>query len=456
VIRPVAWLGRALLLASVLPWAARADGLLDSYTLSDTNRLCYHGLPPVSSTNLVSVPGALGENALLLDTTNVTPAFLLYNTVETTNASLDCSNGTLSFWFNPDWTSADQSGGTGPGDWADFITLGDTNGSNFWGLYLDPGGTDISFAASADDGSLAIYLSGSLSLASGTWHYFVLTYGPTNSSLYFDGRLLTNGSGVTLWAATNVTFFALGSDTNGFHQARGVFSRLETYDYQLQSNVVLATFEVLSALFYGGPEADSIGSAPSTPTNNPTFNAISGPGYLQRLSAVSNCASTNVVIARPAATSTNMVFDILGPSSLPYDLFAAPSLPATGALTNATWSWMGQGYACNRYSLSISNRPLSTMFLVLGTPLDEDQDGLTTAYELLISHTDPHKPDTSGDGMLDGWKVLWGLNPLTNNVAQSGERSNFTYDPVGWLEILSGSRTESIGLDAEGNVKTSQ
>src|SRR2546425_7722613 len=89
--------------------------------------------------------------------------------------------------------------------------------------------------------------------------------------------------------------------------------------------------------------------------------------------------------------------------------------------TNYAWAWMGQGTNCARYTLSFTNAP--SAFLRLGTPLDSDNDGLTDAYELLISHSSPYLPDSSGDGMLDGWKVLWGLDPSVNNTLQSAQRS---------------------------------
>jgi hypothetical protein len=58
--------------------------------------------------------------------------------------------------------------------------------------------------------------------------------------------------------------------------------------------------------------------------------------------------------------------------------------------------------------------------------------------------------------MLDGWKVLWGLNPLLNNPAQSGERDNYTYDGIGRLENTSGAFAEVFGFDAEGNITSDQ
>jgi hypothetical protein len=148
--------------------------------------------------------------------------------------------------------------------------------------------------------------------------------------------------------------------------------------------------------------------------------------------------------------TVSLAFTIAGGSNgWPYDVFATAGLVGQ-SITNAQWAWMGQGYQCTRYLLT--NLPASPALLILGTPQDSDQDGLTDAYELLVSHTNPHKADSSGDGMLDGWKVLWGLNPSINNAAQPGLRSNFTYDPVGRLDLLSGIRGETLTNDFEGNI----
>ena len=57
------------------------------------------------------------------------------------------------------------------------------------------------------------------------------------------------------------------------------------------------------------------------------------------------------------------------------------------------------------------------MFLVLGTGLDSDGDGLTDAYELLVSKTDPHNWDTDGDGISDADEVLFHTDPLVPNGA---------------------------------------
>src|SRR4029077_19161852 len=116
------------------------------------------------------------------------------------------------------------------------------------------------------------------------------------------------------------------------------------------------------------------------------------------------------------------------------------------------WAWMGQGNQCNIYTLT--NLPSTTCFLILGTPQDSDTDGLTDAYEKLVSKTNPLVLDTDGDGIPDAWEVLLGLNPLVNDNAQPRSRSNYSYDPVDWLNGISGIRNGSITNDPEGNVRS--
>jgi hypothetical protein len=57
---------------------------------------------------------------------------------------------------------------------------------------------------------------------------------------------------------------------------------------------------------------------------------------------------------------------------------------------------MGQGYQCCTYTIpGLTN---GAVFLILGTPLDSDGDGLTDAYERLVSHTNPMSPIPAGTG----------------------------------------------------------
>jgi hypothetical protein len=182
---------------------------------------------------------------------------------------------------------------------------------------------------------------------------------------------------------------------------------------------------------------------------------------LVTVSSNSECGNnTNVWITNTSAVFTNdavnLTFAIAGGSNgLAYDVFATAGL--AWPLTNGTWTWMGQGYQCCTYTIpGLTN---SDVFLILGTPLDQYGNGLTDAYEWLVLHKNPAIP--SGDGMLDGWKVLWGISPAINNLAQPSERNNYTYDGTGRLQTdsgvsYSGFSPELFGFDSEGNITSDQ
>jgi hypothetical protein len=160
---------------------------------------------------------------------------------------------------------------------------------------------------------------------------------------------------------------------------------------------------------------------------------------------------TNLIVTA-SGSGTNVTMNVMftlegGSNGVPYDIFANSVL--SFGTNGIPWAWMGQGYQCTTYLLT--NLPNTTCFFILGGPLDTDGDGLTDAYERLVSKTNPNVANTSGDGLLDGWDVVWGLNPLINNWAQSAERSNYTYDPVGEVQQVTGARSGSITDDAEGN-----
>ncbi|MEI6835519.1 MAG: L,D-transpeptidase family protein [Candidatus Falkowbacteria bacterium] len=55
------------------------------------------------------------------------------------------------------------------------------------------------------------------------------------------------------------------------------------------------------------------------------------------------------------------------------------------------------------------------------TPVDSDNDGLGDNLELQF-HTDPHNPDTDGDGFKDGEEVDWGYNPLAKSTSKLAQK----------------------------------
>ncbi len=100
---------------------------------------------------------------------------------------------------------------------------------------------------------------------------------------------------------------------------------------------------------------------------------------------------------------TNTFFDLYGTTNL------SPNVPG---LNQTNWLWIlrtSSGYT----NLSLTNLMSSDQgFFQLGTMLDSDGDGLTDAFENLVSHTDRFNPDTDGDGISDYDESWSGSSPL--------------------------------------------
>jgi len=303
---PLAGVVRAVVPA---PGDPPAYAWLDYWTFGNTNTwLTQSNNVPVSFTNLdASVLG--NGTALLLDRTNA--AWLQYNVFETSGATnLTVSRGTVMFWFAPNWSGTNE-GGTGPGQWGRLIEAGayTTNASyGWWSVYLDAAGANIYFA-SQTNGASQTHLSAPIAWTTNRWHLIALTYSPTNSALYLDGQLVTNGLPVTYLPNTNVLAdgFFIGSDSTGIEQARGMFDDFSTYNFQLDAASISSIFQVESFFYYLNPNNfANWSSAPSTPAYDP-FVAITGAGYLQWAGSntVSCVTSTNVWL-------TNMVASVVG------------------------------------------------------------------------------------------------------------------------------------------------
>jgi hypothetical protein len=443
---------------------------LDSWSFRDsTNWTSDYGYTPVSFTNLAY--SNLGNGAsLVVNSTN--PAWLQFNVVETNGATnLTVDAGTVMFWFAPGTWSGTNEGGTGPGDYGRLFEVGayTTNSSfGWWSLYVDDVGANIYFSAQTNDlsGTVTTYLSAPIAWTTNYFHFVVLTYSATNTALYLDGVLVTNGPPLTVYPGPDVLAngFYIGSDSNGVYQADGLFNDIVTYNVPLDADTIQEIFTSEYTWYELSPWNSAmfnIVSAPSSPsTNAVTPDVITGAGDLQWDGAVTPIYSTNanlVWITNITATATgdgteNVTFTIQGgQAGYHYDVFATGALDSP--ITNAVWYWMGQGNSGNTYTLPISS---TDAFIILGTPLDSDGDGVTDAYEKLVSHTDPNNAYSNLDGIPDGWEVLLGLNAQTSNLTQPSQRANYSYTSADWLQQITGvqGKTGAVGMDAEGNVQS--
>ncbi len=208
----------------------------------------YGSLPIACSTNLISEPVALFDgvdNALILDTTNLTPAFLEY--------AVQDSNGVNNFSYNPgaflgmfcpNWASVSQ-GGFGPGAPAMFFGSGDWSSGSPNGLfvvYADAGGSNI-FVAGVGAGVTNVYASAGISWSSNTFHQIGVEWSSSGTrrnpgiKLCLDGNLVATGLRLSIVPemeydsngfCTNGLF--IGSDSMGGEQMRGAMWSCVTWN----------------------------------------------------------------------------------------------------------------------------------------------------------------------------------------------------------------------------------
>jgi hypothetical protein len=129
----------------------------------------------------------------------------------------------------------------------------------------------------------------------------------------------------------------------------------------------------------------------------------------------SGSAMTGYLVIHPPWNVTNGV----------YDLFA------TTNLAPSAWQFVVR---CDpgQTNLTVTDRAIPMEFYILGLTTDTDTDGLTDAFETLVTHTNPNSTDTDNDGVSDYVEYLQGRNPRVAGVTPdtNGVVQLITYTPL--------------------------
>ena len=372
--------------------------------------------------------------------------------------------GAVRFWFAPHWSSGAATGdGKGPGHFARLLELVDGSGNvpvTRWSLYVNATGDTLYLSGWGGAGP-GDFLKTAITLHANEWRLITVCYSPTNTALWLDAEVIATGEGIAAPTASATSLgLVVGSDVFAADPAEGQFEELTTFDYWPKA---------ADQRFYYHGTADNVALGPISAEEEAalakrraefkTQKEAEGEGgggtMLRMVGGTSECVTnvplqiTNTVcVFVDTNQGWTVTFDVQG-TNAPADIFTTTNLIGNN-ITNAQWMWLEQGPTCSTYQYT--NQPDAGAFFILGTPLDSDGDGLTDAYEHLVSKTNPGLWDTDGDGLSDGWEVSHGMNPLVDESTQTSGRVNYEYDAAGWLRVLSGAWSEDISLDAEGNV----
>jgi hypothetical protein len=235
--------------------------------------------PAKGFTNLNVAPSwDYAGTAVSLDT-NCGP-YLQYYVYQDGYTNILFDNGSLSVWFQANWTSV-TDGGTGPTNWATVLSVGNWTSNaedSAWTIAISPEGTNLVMEAQSE-GTNQVVFNVPIDVDAGDWHSLTLTYSSTNCSLYLEGQLVTNAAPIEFQPSyadcTNNGFFVGSVSTNGNLQFHGQFQWLATYDYPLSAREVADDYAGVSGFiqYWGGS------LPPVSPTGgfNPADDGPPGP-----------------------------------------------------------------------------------------------------------------------------------------------------------------------------------
>lgn len=210
--------------------------LLGHWKFDTSQWLNQRGDPPAQASHENLVPGWLG-NALQISSQG--RSGVKYNDMESDgSANINFRNGTVRFWFEPDWNS-----GEGPDNHSCLITAGlfsreATNGT--WQLSLTPGARHLAFVTQ-NEGQTTNHLRFPIHWVSNRWRHVTLTYSSTNTAIYVDGRLAQTGPGLKHYPNPDQRAaygFVVGNDPNGDQPVAGAFDELQTFNHPLSAREV--------------------------------------------------------------------------------------------------------------------------------------------------------------------------------------------------------------------------
>lgn len=233
------------------------------------------GQLPKFSTN-VQISASWSGSSALVNWGSV--ARLAYRDVEVNQSpNINCRNGTVRFWFKPNWSSSTTNNGTGPQTEGRLLELGmkaspATDG--WWGLMLNTNGTMLSFQTQTN-GSASTNFAAAISWCSNYWRQIALTYSGTNSALYIDGQpVVTTGLPVLRYPSLAVRAadgFSLGSNKNGSEQAKGQFDELETFNYPKTADQILTEY---NTALNGDNDGDGVVNHQDADPNDPAVGKL--------------------------------------------------------------------------------------------------------------------------------------------------------------------------------------
>jgi hypothetical protein len=354
---------------------------------------------------------------------------------------LEPERGALRFWYRPDYGSEAGAGQTAT--LAALVTIKGETELLWWSLLVSADGRELHLVCQTESGPESC-LKTAVNWQAGSWHMVTLGFTPTNSALFVDDQFAAVGDGVATIPNELApdTSLVVGSSPAGDLPAQGQIEELTVFSGRKRIQQALGHIFGLGVdwdvgLYYSslaktaalGPVSDAEIAARAAlsaqrKAAREALAAESAGNEMQLLMVVggtSQCVTnsrlyiTNAVAWFDPNTLWVVQFDVQG-TNAPVEIFATTNLSGTN------WVFLERGPTCATYQYT--NQFAAGAFYRLGDgTVDPDGDGLSTAYEQLISHTSPtvfNLLDTDADGLSDAWELANGYHPAQADTNGNG------------------------------------
>ena len=273
-------------------------------------------------------------------------------------------------------------------------------------------------------------LRAALAWTAGKWHQVSLAWSEKQTVLYLDGQRVAEGAGLDLsaFAKTDGVFgFCLGSDGAGGRVARGQFEELISFARVCSDAEIAADYQRTAPLAALGPISEVEQAARQTALSAAARSgkktaapSSRSAARAQALLDAGDCASE--LLIQPDTNGVITLTIANAAAGLPFDLFRTYAL-AGSSITNSFWFWTARG--TNGQHFTFTNTPGAPVFYVLGCTNDTDGDGLTDAFETLVTKTSPWT-NHSVNALYTDWEMV---NVLVNDLGQDcGNEQNSQFE----------------------------
>lgn len=308
------------------------------------------------------------------------------------------AQGTIRFWVAPNWTSGSRAYKT-PGTLAEVCSWIGKQAYPQISIQVTPDGNAIGVTENGQ-----IVLGAKIAWTNSSWHQVAITYVADASVLYIDGQAVSKGSGLVVANTQGTTGFCLGSDDTGKNQADAAYDEVTTLYYPATAADISRVYLFAASLAALGPvTAAELAAEQATRTARlasrqlMSANLLSSPLGAQPMGlSYSDLTTGSFRLIQTAFYFTNstsisnisLVTIASDQTNLSYDVFRTRML--VSPITNGQWVWVGRGQPGT--TLTITNEPMDMAFYIGATTNDTDGDGVTDAYEALVTHTSPTSP----------------------------------------------------------------